>query len=226
VGTPPGHPEPGGATAEAGRSGAGGAPDKAACHSNGDCAQGQACSEYGADERFYCREASTSGSLLGESCTSGQQCWDQICLGFSDQCTRLCEDDRDCDGGDGFICVELGDEGFCQKPCRSDVDCEEHQYCYLALGREPEEYVWVCATSTGGRSIGENPAGGDCTATSGCGSGLCLTFGPQDHPSHVCTGACRSEDDCPGDSRVPACGQVTMMLADGTTQAVSACTPE
>jgi hypothetical protein len=226
AGTPSGRPEQGGAQADAGRSTAAGAQGASVCHSNSDCAEGRACSEYAGDERFHCRDASTSGSLLGESCTSGQQCRDQICLGFSEQCTRLCQDDRDCGDGDGFLCVQLGDDGFCQKQCRSNADCEERQYCYIALRSEPQEYAWVCASGTGERSIGEKPAGGDCTATSGCGSGLCLTYGPQDHTSHVCTGACRSEDDCPGGSPVPACGKVTMMLTDGTAQAVSACTPE
>jgi hypothetical protein len=214
-----------GALADAGRSGTAGAAARRVCHSNGDCAEGQACAEYGRDERFHCRETSSSGSRLGQSCTSGQQCRDQICLGFSEQCTRLCEDDRDCGDDDGFLCLELGGEGFCQKPCRSDWGCEEHQHCSIVLRREPEEYVWVCAIGIGERSIGEKPAGGDCTTESGCASGLCLAYGPEDHPSHVCTGACQSEDDCPGDSPVPACGSVTMMLADGTTQAVSACTP-
>ena len=225
-GTPSGHRGQGGVQAATGQAGTAEAPGKPACHSNSDCAEGQACSEYGADERFHCGDASMSGSSLGQSCTSGVQCQDQICLAFSKQCTRLCEDDEDCADGDGLTCIQLGEDGFCQRQCASEAGCEETQHCSIALRRETQDYAWVCAIDTGDRPIGDQPAGGECTASSGCASGLCLAYGPQEHTSYACTGACESEDDCPGDSRLPACGQVTMVLAAGKTQALSACTPE
>lgn len=221
-----GNGEEGGGLAAAGQSSAAGAPGKPACHSNADCANGEACAEYGSDGLFHCKEAASSGDALGEGCTSNDECEDQLCLDFSERCTRLCREDSDCGENDGFICVQLSEDGFCQKECASDAGCEEPQHCVLVTRFETQDWAWVCANASGGRPIGDEPSGGDCSGAADCASGLCLTYGTEDDPSYACTGPCENADDCPLESDLPVCGEVTMDLPAGGTQLVAACTPQ
>ena len=121
-----------------------------------------------------------------------------------------CNEDAEC--GDG-VCVNFGDGGVCTNDCTSNDDCPATTQCFTvpAGGNETRSLClnsdagdagvchedWVC----GGEVVRDPAAACDvcevCTDDSQCIYGSCIGIGDVS----VCSSACESDADCPGDSR-------------------------
>lgn len=179
------------------------------CMKNADCEDDQTCKFDPATGKSFC-EAKT-GSVNGETCTTGDECASGVCLNGA--CADLCARETDCPAG--FTCTPETvstpngdvDLSLCTEestPCLATADCPNGLVCVLAAND-----VFECQTGAGGT------VGDACAANAECASNLCV--------DNLCSAPCQRPTDCSTDGSF-ICVPKTITTANGTIDA-NVCVP-
>ncbi|MFB6351082.1 MAG: hypothetical protein ABEK29_04750, partial [Bradymonadaceae bacterium] len=152
---------------------------------------------------------------------NNSECRSNLCLDGT--CTKPCERPNQCsqDGSRTCDSAEVSTGGgnsesinVCQdaptQNCSSDGDCSAPNRCIGQRGTNEIEFI--CGSpNNNGAEIGES-----CQNDADCARNLCV--------DGVCTGPCRSDDNCSGASGY-TCEMTDVGLGNGNTDSASICVP-
>jgi hypothetical protein len=175
------------------------------CTSSADCSGGETCQYWAlhAGIELICAAPGTGGGVIGDSCSSGEDCADKLCFTFASgqSCTQICDTDLDCPlgylcGGFNFqdhpeqrysACMPLDGSG---QACTSDAGCPAGEACTYFLRREGADSVCMTANDPAGQ------AGDECGAgLPECYNNMCITT----YQGSACAAVCSTDADCPAD---------------------------
>ena len=134
-------------------------------------------------------------NAVGDTCSDHGECESDFCWPSEDEttgeCTVFCEDaGRDCGGEQ--VCVPFSqDLNTCHRECLNNETCDGDNVCqYTIDGEDDSSLAQFCD-----HHVGDGETGDECSSSSDCQSGTCLTVSTHDtYPDESCS----TDADCDG----------------------------
>jgi hypothetical protein len=140
----------------------------------------------------YCEFPNTNATaLMGEPCTTPNECRDNVCLSPAGACSVVCNSDDDCAPGMGCSTYTLSSMGvptsigFCIDLCADNGDCSNGNLCTINGDVINDDVDQVCEKPVGTKDLGEL-----CASGNECNTGLCL------RTLNYSTTACTDDSQC------------------------------
>lgn len=152
-----------------------------ACDESSDCSDGvRVCSDIrvaaGNQYETYCEFPNTNATkMMGETCTTANDCRENVCLQPAAACSVVCNSDDDCAAGMGCSTYTLTAMsvqtaiGFCIDLCADNGDCSNGNLCTINGDTINDDVDQVCEKPVGTKDLGEL-----CASGNECNTGLCL----------------------------------------------------
>ena len=150
-----------------------------ACSSSDACTDGvRVCGELrqtGQGIEAFCKFPNTGQSLLGADCSTGNECYDGICLSTIDECSVACDEDTDCSLAQNQICstflfTQSSSIDLCVRGCTDNGSCTTGDVCTINDDETNNDIDQICTEPVGPGLLGD-----ECTSGGDCDTGLCLT---------------------------------------------------
>ncbi|OIP29222.1 MAG: hypothetical protein AUK47_28045 [Deltaproteobacteria bacterium CG2_30_63_29] len=179
------------------------------CTSSSDCTDGvRVCGSMvsASTLELHCTFPNTGKAPIGDHCTVGADCFDNICLFASQECSVGCDKVTElADCGAGEICTSYRfspgptNVGLCNRSCADNTDCAGGtvgNICTINSNYRDNTIDQVCETFVGAGGVGT-----PCPNQNGtvCETGLCLrTFSYNNTPCSLdfSATACVNDSDC------------------------------
>jgi len=173
---------------------------RVSCATDADCAAEETCNLVsGPNDVIELACTPRIGAKKGgESCVVNGECATGFCIQEFGVCYGACGTGADCVTGTSCAETAFSSDGgptsfvpACVRSCGADRDCRPNEGCGAMLSFDREEWITICSPSTGTASAGEACTTSlDCRGRD-CEFGIAGTF---------CTGPCRDDRDCGGDT--------------------------